>query len=339
MKKASYAVSALALVLAACAPPREGTDGGAVDLTPPVLLSVTAPDPRRLELTFDEIPSLTPGVYEVEPSLTVTGATVTGNTVRLDFDTDQEIGREYRLRLAVEDESGNGLWLLIRFYGFNPSPPRLCINEFTTQGSPTHPDLVEIKVMSGGNLGGETFCHGTATLYAYRFVFPALTVAPGEFILLHTKPEGIPEEIDESGEITASGGRDASAEAFDFWVRDGSGLSGNNGAISLYASPNGPVLDAVLYSTRTSDADTAWRGFGSADLRDQADDLVRSGAWIKAGEEAVPEDAVNPEDSTATRSICRTSDSLDTNGKGDFHIVPTKKSSFGRDNTDEVFIR
>jgi hypothetical protein len=241
--------------------------------------------------------------------------------------------------LTVSDTAGNSLWMIVRFYGFNPDLPTLVINEFTTQGSKTHPDLVEIKVLSGGNLGGVAFFRGTASLNTSRFVFPAMNVQPGDFILIHTKPAGISEEKNETAGKDVSGGLDASPSAYDFWMKDGQGLSGNNGIISIYSSPHGSLLDAVLYSTRTSDSDIQWRGFGSHDLREQADELIRLQAWQKSGELVAPEDSVNPEDSTATRSICRAADSGDTDGKSDFHIVPTKKASFGRDNSGEVFSR
>lgn len=339
MAKAFFVMPALMLAIFSCAPPETGSAGGTIDLVPPVLKSLAVTGPQTLELTFDEDPQVDSASCQVTPELSCRDVTVDGRRVTITLDGDQAAGREYSLRLAVRDAAGNGLWLLARFYGFNPAPPRLLINEFTTRGSSTHPDLVEIKVMEGGNLGGVTFCHGSAAINAFRFVFPPLKVAAGDFILLHVKPEGLPEEIDETAGTGASGGRDATPTARDFWVREGTGLSGNNGALTLYACPDGRLLDAVLYSTRTSDSDTAWRGFGSYDFREQADEITAARAWIVSGTEAAPEDAVNPDDSTATRSMCRNSASADTDGRDDFHIVPTRMSSFGRQNSDEVFVR
>ncbi len=339
MIKAFLFLPALILAILSCTPPETGKTDGEIDLIPPVLDSLAVTGPRTLELTFDETPRVEAASCQVTPELSCRDVTVDGRMVTVTLNGDQAAGREYSLRLAVRDAAGNGLWLLARFYGFNPSPPRLLINEFTTRGSSTHPDLVELKVIEGGNLGGVTFCHGSAALFAFRFVFPPLTVAAGDFILLHAKPEGLPEEIDETDRPDSSGGRDASPAARDFWVRDGAGLSGNNGALTLYASPDGRLLDAVLYSTRTSDSDTAWRGFGSYDLREQADEISAARAWLVSGTQAAPEDAVNPDGSTATRSVCRSSASTDTDGRDDFHIVPTRMASFGRENSDEVFVR
>ena len=41
-----------------------------------------------------------------------------------------------------------------QFYGFNARVPRLLINEFTPRGSGNHPDLVELKTLTAGNMGG-----------------------------------------------------------------------------------------------------------------------------------------------------------------------------------------
>jgi hypothetical protein len=329
----------LGIVLSAiaCTPLKNDTTAAVPDLTPPVLTRTIVDGPRTVRLTFDDVPVVEAGTCVVEPALAVAGITAEGNQAIFTFAADLEIGKEYRLRLAVDDTSGNGVWLIVRFYGFNPSPPRLLINEFTTQGSATHPDLVEIKVMSGGNMGGLCFYHGASVNSVCRFVFPAFRVEAGDFILLHVKPQGIPAEIDEPLAPDASGGLDACPTARDFWVRDGSGLAGNNGTLSIYDRPNGQVLDAVLYSTRTSDADTAYRGFGSYDLVEQADEIAAAGAWRPAGEKIAPEDAVNPDASTATRSICRSASSADMNEKADWHVVPTKQASFGRDNSNEAY--
>jgi hypothetical protein len=50
-----------------------------------------------------------------------------------------------------------------------------------------------------------------------------------------------------------------------------------------------------------------------------------------------PEDGVNPEGSTGTRSLCRSSASMDNDRPEDWHVVPTRAATFGTDNSDEVF--
>jgi hypothetical protein len=95
------------------------------------------------------------------------------------------------------------------------------------------------------------------------------------------------------------------------------------------------MIDAVLYSIRTADSDTKYGGFGSAALRDRVAAIVDSGAWF-ASEPPRPEDCARSEGTTSTRTICRSSSAGDSDSGGDWHVVPTKGSTLGTHNTDEV---
>ena len=95
----------------------------------------------------------------------------------------------------------------------------------------------------------------------------------------------------------------------------------------------------MLYSNRTSQSDEGYRGFGSAEMETRAEEIVSAGGWKAAGPRVTPEDAVSPEGSTGTRSLCRSSVSMDTDQAEDWHIVPTRKATFGAENCDEVYHR
>ena len=327
----------LAFLCPGCLPLADNQSTPNFDLQPPVLEKVFTTAPNVLSLQFNKEVFLSNEAVEFQPALSLSETEDGAKVLTLKLSSAMQIGQEYSLKLAVQDKNGNTNTVVARFYGHNPAIPCLLLNEFTTQGNSTHPDLVELKILSDGNMGGLTFYHGTKTSFAYRFIFPAFAVKAGEFILIHVKPQNIPAEVNETTDKTASGGLDASPEAFDLWVKDGSGLSGNNGIIAVYTQPDGDLIDAVLYSNRNSDSDSNYRGFGSTSFMKQADELVTSGGWQPALSLIRPEDAVNPDPSTATRSICRASSGRDTNTKDDFHIVPTKKSSFGRENCDEIY--
>lgn len=329
-------VPALLLAAAGC-----GQGPGArtpdVDLRPPTVLAVRTVSGVQVSLEFDEEARMAAAKVRISPDLAVTGVSVPSTLVTVTC-SPQVPGGRYLLEAEAEDARGNSATFLAEFYGFNPRVPRAVVNEFITRGTETHPDVVEIKVLSDGNMGGVVLYEGTPNSFDDRLVFPAFEVRQGDFIVAHFKPAGDPSEIDETEDRTLSGGLDASDSAFDFWVDEGDGIGGNNGVLSLYASPCGAILDGVLYSNRTSQSDEDFGGFGTAETLARAEELVRDGGWKIAGERVAPEDGLSPEGSTGTRSICRSSASVDRDTAADWHIVPTRGASLGRENSDEVWV-
>lgn len=307
-----------------------------VDITPPLFSSILTLSGNEVELDFDECTFSDPDEIKITPSVKVNMVKSGRKDIRV-FTERQIPGLEYKMRVSAADKRGNSNTFIVSFYGFNPAVPHLLINEFTTQGSGKHPDTVELKALSAGNMGGITLYEGMPKNYRVRFVFPDFKVKENDFILIHFKPQGIPEEINETGSKDLSGGYDSSKIAYDFWIEGGTGLSGNNGVLSLFSRPGGELMDGILYSNRTSASDEKYRGFGMRDTMERADELAASGGWRKRDGLIRPEDGINPEDSTGTRSICRNSLSADTDGKEDWHIVPTKKASFGWINSDEEY--
>ncbi len=325
-----------ALACASCGPVPDPR-GAAVDLRPPGILAVRTVGPRDISLEFDEEAKVAAAKVRISPGLAV--AEVSEAATRVLVSTQEQTpGLRYVLEAEAEDQRGNRASFMAELYGFNPRMPRLLLNELTPRGSGSHPDLVEIKVLSDGDMGGIALYEGTPGSFDDRLVFPSFEVRGGDFLVVHFKPSGEAAEVDETSDRTASGGFDATDTAFDFWVPGGQGLGGNNGVLSVYERPGGALIDGVLYSNRTSQSDEDYGGFGSADTRARAEELVRDGGWKIAGERVAPEDAFNPEGTTGTRSICRSSGSADTDSAADWHIVPTRGASFGRDNSDELYV-
>ena len=308
------------------------------DLQPPIFLGAQSVDAKAVEIEFHEEVKTEIGSYEIVPSLTVEEVVCFDTTVKVRFSASMEPGSEYCLYGSVRDESGNSMKFITKLFGYNAAVPDLIITEFTTRGSGNHPDCVELYVRSGGNLAGVAVYEGTPVDWSDRIVFPSVIVESGDYIIVHFKPEGIDAEINEIERLDESGGRDAHDNARDFWIRGGDGLSGNNGVLTICASPRGPIVDAVLYSNRTSSSDDRYRGFGSTSVMAQADFLAEIGEWIGESATPTPEDAVNPEESTSTRSLCRSSAPADTNSRADWHIVPTRGASFGERNSDEIHV-
>src|SRR5271169_2027509 len=322
-------------ILAACGQVSD-TRAAEADLRPPQLQAVLSTGPSEVRVEFDEEASLVPDMTRISPPLAVAEITGPGKQIEIRGEI-QAPGRLYTLEAEAEDAKGNRASFVADFYGYNGRVPELLINEFTPQGSGNHPDLLELKALSAGDMGGVVLYQGTPGSFDIRIVFPHLEVAEGAFILVHWKPSGDPAEVNETEDMTASKGFDATDSAWDMWVAGGKGLSGNNGVLSLYDRPGGKCLDGVLYSNRTSQSDELYRGFGSAETLARAEELVLAGGWKPAGARVTPEDAVNPDGSTGTRSICRQSHAVDTNSPEDWHIVPTRKATFGAENSDEVY--
>jgi hypothetical protein len=326
----------MAAALCSCGPLTAVRDHLQPDVAPPVLLGLRTLSESRLELAFDEPVRCTAQNVEILPPSPILAITAEGCLLLLDLPA-QVPGLPYHLRATVEDEHGNSLQFLARFYGFNPRVPRLLINELTVRGSDTHPDVVELKALGAGNMGGVVIYEGAPSDFGDRLVFPAFEIAAGEYLLVHFRPQGTAEEVDELEDKTASGGLDAGEQAWDFWVPAGDGLPGNNGVVSLYARPGGEILDGFLYSNRTRDSDELYLGFGTREAMERALELVADGGWAIAGEGVHPEDAVSPEGSTATRSLCRDRAGTDTDGAADWHIVPTSGFTFGEENSEAVY--
>jgi hypothetical protein len=331
----SLAALCCAVVLAGCGPVPDPRTRD-VDLRPPVLQAVSAPGPEMVCMEFDEEAGLEPGRISISPPLGVGEVTGPAKQVVIRGGT-QRPGQRYTLEAEARDARGNSASFMAEFYGFNGRVPRLLLNELSPRGSGNHPDLVELKALSAGDMGGVVFLLGTPSAFSARIVFPSFSVTAGSFIIIHCRPTGDPGEVNETGGAGESGGLDASDGARDFWLPGGKGLPGNNGIISLYDRPGGSCIDAVLYSNRTSQSDARYRGFGSAEMLAQSEELLRDGGWKAAGSRILPEDGVSPEGSTATRSLCRGSASADTDTADDWHIVPSRMSSFGAENSDEVY--
>lgn len=329
----------IAVLLLGCAP---GSDLGgppfSADLLPPVLQSAQVLDERRISFLFDEPIGITPAPPEISPALPLGEISADGKRLNIAFSSDQIIGKSYTMRMTVSDETGNTLSFLHNFSGWNPRVPELLINELNPRGSGKTPDCIEIYTVKGGNLGGLCLKIGTDSKYSEELIFPPVEVPDGEYILVHPKSEGLPEEIDELGALDESGGLLSSDGARDFWIPGSPGLPGNNGAITLYARRKGTVIDAVIWSDRDDAPDDEKLGWTSDGYK-FACDLSLKAVWISEKAEILyPSEAIDVSGSTATRSLCRGSIPVDSDTAGDWHTVPTRGQSFGSVNTDKVYV-
>ena len=307
------------------------------DLHPPQLEGFAMESPHTIVARFDEVTRLAPENIVISPDLGINSVRSEGSTVSVETTQPAVVGASYTVNATVEDEAGNTLTFMLGLSGYNPSPAQLLINEITPQGSGNHPDLVELLVTEAGNMGGISFYAGSPGENSGSLIFPSMEVDAGEFLIIHMKPEGIPEELSETEDPSRSGGRDAHPQAWDFWLSEPSGLGGNNGAVSLYAYQDGPLVDAVIYSNRRYDPEDRYESFGTKSAQLMITEVLADGGWKSDGKTIRPEDAVDPEDSTATRSISRNVAGTDTDSAADWHITPTRGASFGEGNDPRVY--
>lgn len=318
----------------ACAPLPKLVEPFVGDMHAPVLERVEATGSREVRILFDEPTSLDTDDFIVDPPRTLLSSGIDAESLVLTFAEDLEAGTEFWIEGTAQDSSGNSTTFLVHVYGRNTAVPSVVINEFSCEGSSTHPDMVELKVLSTGNLAGLALYDGSPGYYDNEMIFPSVSVERGEYLLIHFKPQNIPEEIDERDDSSVSGGLDAVDGVRDFWVPDGDGIPNTTGALTLLGYPGGPLLDAVLYTTKTYNPEDELRGYGLSSQLLQAEEVVTLGGWEISGDFVIPQDGINPEDSTATRTICRSSSSGDSNHREDWHIVPTSESTFGSSNSD-----
>lgn len=324
-----------AMVIAGCDALPEFPDPIERDWTPPVLEEVQPVTPNTVGMRFSRPVELVTAVFD--PPLTLERSRSEGETLLVDTRETLLAGAEYWMDALVEDDSGNIASVLVSFYGRNDRLPAVLINEIVVKGSGNNPDFAELRVFEDGNLGGMTLYNGSPGRWTTRKVFPEMEVEADDYVIVHFRPQNIPEEVDETEDKTASGGLRSHPEAWDLWVPDGSGLPTTSGGLTLTEFPDGPVMDAILYSDRTYDATSDRRGFGTVAQMEIFDDVVARGGWEIAGAFPVPDDGVDPSLSTATRSINRDRNATNTNTRVDWHIVPTRGATPGTENSEERY--
>jgi len=273
------------------------------DSKPPVLLEAVSDSVGNVKLVFDEQVNLTDDLLsDFSPSCE-------GNTVVLHISGVISPGSSFRVNTRVADLYGNTSEVNAVIWGTNPNPAGLKINEFTTKGTDSSPDRVELLVTSSGNLGGFTLYGGTPESYDCMFVFPDTEVKTGDFVVVSWSKE-YPADKYTSGIVFASGAE--------------SNLSANNGTIVLSESPSqgAKITDAVLYSSFES---SKYNGWGTKQAETRANWVINKAQWSG--------DAVNTSKSTATRSVCRKLDSEDTDTNSNWYVTGTGGSTFGSSNT------
>ena len=292
--------------------------------------------PSVVAVSFDEEVRLINA--RIDPSRQIVESRWEDGALELVVDQELSPGTEYWIDALVEDTAGNRSSLLVSVYGLNTDLPAVLINEFVCEASGNHGDWVELLIVEDGNLGGMTLYEGTPQDWDSRKVLPPVGVHAGDRVIVHFKPQGTADEIDEISDPSAGGGRNTHPEAFDFWVDGGDGIPNTTGGLVLTEAPEGEIVDAVLYTTKRYEAADDLRGFGLAGQLELFETVSAAGAWQVAGSIVVPDDGVDPETSTSTRSINREPGAPDTDAAADWYVGPTSSASPGVENTFERYL-
>ncbi|MGE4583708.1 MAG: hypothetical protein AB7C91_03590 [Sphaerochaeta sp.] len=280
------------------------------DSRPPTLLRVEARYPDTVRFVFDE-PIKSKKLQFTCDENPISDCTVQTETVVIRFSTELNPGKGEVIAARVEDLAGNSTIFRMEVWVQNPNPPSLLINEFTTKGTDTNPDRVELLVTSRGNLAGLTLTSGLEQLATDRFIFSDRWVERGTYLVV----------VFSKGEVDPSS----------YVSENRSGLSSNNGCIALSLSPqwDSPLLDAVVWGNHTT---STFEGFGSQDLLDEATLLVERKHWTQVDSKL----SIDSTNSTSTRSMCR-KQLVDTNSQDDWYICDTKQASFGYQNSTVLY--
>ena len=286
------------------------------DKQSPLLLTAEATSPYEATYQFNELVFCDSTNFSCKNNFVkITSVVPFEKNIIITFDKPLIPGKRIEIEGRVADAAGNTLTFTAGVWGYNDRIPSLLINEFTTRGSSNNPDRVELLAQTDGNLAGVTLYDGVASAWDSECILPDFEVKAGDYIVIQYN-----KELSGEHPIEFDGGT--------------VGLGANNGVISLYNAPYGTILDAVVYSNRTSDSDTNYGGFGTHKVLQRIQELELTHLWQP--HPITPETAIDSTYSTATRSFCRQK-GANTSSKYDWYIVPTSKFSFGKPNSTEVY--
>lgn len=253
---------------------------------------------------------------------TVWHGTGAGDTLLFTLEENPGIGVVAILSASVQDVKRNTYSFSVPFTGYNERIPLLLINEIRTAYSKPRVEYVELAVLSDGNLAGVEI-QNTMNTTQGLYEFPACEVRAGEFVLWHLRSveEGL---ITETDRIDASGGRDSSPFAWDFWDSQERAPLKSTNVLILRDRHGGSMIDAVLC------AETRYDAWPSDALRLAAEEAVAAGAW---GPSALITDSICSDSMTATRTLGRLPGSTDTGTASEWIVCTTSGASPGGENS------
>ena len=267
-----------------------------------------------------------------EPSIEV-GSVESGSTVKVSLEQAPEPAIKIEAGFKVEDEWGNVINMEIQLISRNNSVPQLLINELRTEYSNPRTEFIELKMLTGGNLGAVRVFAASNSSSSMIYQFEPVETAAGEYVVLHLRTL---EDtcIDEYGPgLDESGGRDSSPLARDFWIPGSAKLLRKTDAVYLLDQDDN-VLDAVMLSETP---DPAWAKDYFTEI---AEFLFLKDAWKSpVGAVSCPADAVDSSavKTAVTRSVSRDEAVENSHTAADWYVTATGGASPGMENDPTRF--
>ena len=282
----------------------------------PQLVRMEMLDMHSTRLTFSEAVSVRDATIDgqkaacrIEPP----SAVVVTSPSALDVSSPSD------LFIRVADTSSNSSAFHIPLYGLNDRIPSLVINEFSSKGTATQPDRIELEIRSDGNLEGICVMDGPKGNERHSLTLPDMDVERGDYVVIwwDSRPEV---EVVENGDGSTT---------YNIPAHSDEGLATNNGVFVVYRTPSEDedVIDALVYTNGES---TSYSGFGSARVEASYDDLSESFDWMGP--------AFNSKHATSTRTVSRRNNRQDTDSASDFYITVTRGQTFGGMNSSAEYM-
>ncbi|HWR12159.1 MAG TPA: hypothetical protein VN445_10070 [Rectinemataceae bacterium] len=273
-----YLISAF--LEAACSPNPSEIFVPAGDIRPPTILDAGQDSPGSFKILFDEEIQPIAKSFAFDPAATIATPGSEGALLTVSLEPAAAAGQACSLSGEARDGSGNTTRFLFSFVGYNEKPALLRVNELQTgknsSASNPHRDYVEFTVEEEGNLGG-VYVQWASSVKIMAYAFPPCDVAKNSVIVLHCAPEGDPSEVDETGgDLSRSGGVDASASGRDFWA-GGGGIPDETGLLLVKAREGDAPMDGVFFvsSAKTGELD-------SPKLTGLLEELTVAGLWASS---------------------------------------------------------
>ena len=307
--KALYLVFITVFILSSC-PGRGGRIYDSFqgrDRIPPKVISYDLVSSGEFRLVYDESVAL----IDMELNGEKFGNMIEGTIFMITFPEPLKRGESAVLSVTAEDLAGNTARASFALTGPNDDIPITLINEVSIKGTSASPDRIELLILEDGNTAGMTVKDGSREHYDHEWILPELDVISGDIILIYWDADitgYAVEKRDENFTYSFSAGSDTT-------------LSGTNGAIAVYTSPSGKILDGLIYTTGTSEL---CNGYGNTKTEEAAFMLIKEGEWTS--------EPISSLDVTSSRVIARYPGGIDSNSADDFFITAARKSTFGEPN-------